>query len=127
MTVYQWMFESPYPLMLLGVLGLAMALDGLLALLERKEEMENGFEYLPIDRVERIRITNEDYGTEGDCYIIDGTDDSGLAYTEEVWDHFDGKRITELADAISAANAFADEYGLPREMVQVPTKEGWAR
>ncbi len=130
MTVYQWMFETRYPLILVGVLGLGVALGELLAYLERREEMSNGFDYIPISEVKRIRITNEDYGTEGNCYVIDGTDHSGLLYTEEVYDHFDGKRITNFGDAIRAAHAFADEHGLPRRMVELPAtmsdSGGWA-
>lgn len=130
MTVYQWMFETRYPLILVGVLGLGIVLGELLAYLERKEQMRNDFQYLPIGEVKRIRITNEDYGTEGHCYVIDGTDHSGLIYTEEVYDHFDGKRIKNFGDAIRAANAFADEHNLPRRMVELPTvmsdSDGWA-
>ena len=35
MTVYEWMFQTPYPLILLGVLGLGIALGDILAYLER--------------------------------------------------------------------------------------------
>jgi hypothetical protein len=120
-TVYEWMFQTPYPLILLGVLGLGIALGDLLAYLERRNNMGYEFEYLPIDAVKRIRITHEDYGSEGYCYVIDGTDYSGLIHTEEVWDYFDGKRITDYSDAIGAAKAFADEYNLPRRMVEPPS------
>jgi hypothetical protein len=80
------------------------------------------FEYLPIGEVSKIRIVCEDYGSEGYCYMIHGTNDSGSLYTEEVWDYFDGERIKGIDDAIIAANAFADDYGLPREMVENPTR-----
>lgn len=118
MTVHQWLFETQYPLWFGGGLVLAIAVGTLLGKLEEKENHVSD-EYISLNQVSRIRITRNDYGSEGTFFMIDGVDASGLRYTEEVWDYFDGKRMVNLPEAITAALAFADEYGLSREKVDV--------